>query len=214
MATSSRTIEPADAEATRRGTQTRRRILAAATRQFSERGYDGAKFREIGDVADVSFQSIRYHFGTKEKLWEAVVEQLHDDAEAAMLDNERELAELPAAEQLRRQVRAMVAYQAEHPELQKILLREAMKGSARYRKAFNQHVRRFERSAVRFLGGLQDVGVIKPDIELQDLFYVFRGALNYRLVAPPSGDMRGSSRKIRDEVIDRHAETITRLLMA
>ena len=213
MATSSRTIEPA-ADATRRGAKTRRRILTAATRQFSERGYDGAKFREIGDVADVSFQSIRYHFGTKEKLWEAVVEQLHDDAEAAMLDNERELAELPPAEQLRAQIRAMVAYQAEHPELQKILLREAMKGSERYRQAFNQHVRRFERNAVRFLGGLQDAGVIKPDIELQDLFYVFRGALNYRLVAPPSGDTRGSSRKIRDEVIERHAETITRLLMA
>jgi AcrR family transcriptional regulator len=198
----------------RRSNETRERILQAAAQQFSECGFDGAKFREIGDIAGVSFQSIRYHFGSKEQLWEAVVEQLSNDAEDAILHHEQALAGLPGKQQLRAQVRAMVAYQAAHPLLQRILLREAMKGSARYQKAFDRHIKRFEKNASRFLGRLQAEGVIKADIALDDLFYVFRGAINYRLVAPPADDTHGESRTIREAVIDRHADTITKLLLA
>jgi hypothetical protein len=50
--------------------------------------------------------------------------------------------------------------------------------------------------------------------DLEDLFYVFRGAINYRLVAPPSGDVPEGSGEISKEAIERHAETITRLLLA
>ncbi len=205
---------PAFEHKTRRANETRQRILRAAAQRFAERGYDGAKFREIGDLAGISFQSIRYHFGSKEKLWEAVVEQLSAEGEDAILHHEQALTALPPEQQLRAQIRAIVAYQAAHPLLQRILLREAMKGSARYRKAFNRHIKRFEKSFTRFLGKLQSEGVIKPDIELEDLFYVFRGAINYRLVAPPAGDVRAGSGRIRDDVIDRHAETITKLLLA
>ena len=198
----------------RRSNETRIKILQAAAQQFAERGFDGAKFREIGNVAEVSFQSIRYHFGSKEQLWEAVVEQLSNDAQHAILHHEQALVGLPPEQQLRAQIRAIVAYQAAHPELQKILLREAMKGSARYRWAFDRHVKGFEKNATRFLSKLQAEGVIKPDIRLEDLFYVFRGAINYRLVAPPAGDVRAGSGAIRDDVIDRHAQTITQLLLA
>jgi AcrR family transcriptional regulator len=206
-------LDPAESGAGRSAV-TRERILEAAAQQFADRGFDGARFREIGDIAEVSFQSIRYHFGSKELLWEAVVERLSDAAEDAITRHEQALADLPPEQQLRAQVRAIVAYQAAHPLLQRILLCEAMKGSARYRKAFKRHVKSFERSATRFLGRLQKVGVIKADIELEDLFYVFRGAINYRLVAPPAGDVRGTSGSIREDVIERHAETITRLLLA
>ena len=215
MASTAKQSKAPPAEPTgRRATETRDKILRAATQQFAERGFDGAKFREIGDVAGVSFQSIRYHFGAKEQLWKAVVEHLSNDAEDAMLHHEQALAGLAPEQQLRAQIRAIVAYQATHPELQRILLREAMKGSARYRWAFDRHVKRLEKSATRFLGKLQAEGVIKPDIGLEDLFYAFRGAINYRLVAPPAGDVRAGSGVIREEVIDRHAETITRLLLA
>jgi hypothetical protein len=60
---------------------------------------------------------------------------------------------------------------------------------------------------MRFLGQLQAAGVIKAGLDLEDLFHVFRGTINYRLVAPPTGDGK-------KEIIDRHAETITRLLLA
>ena len=101
------------------------------------------------------------------------MEHLHEISERAILHHEETLAPLSGREQLRAQVHALVAYQAAHPELQRILLREATKGSERYRKAFRRHVKRFERNASRFLGRLQAEGVIKANLRLEDLFFCF-----------------------------------------
>ena len=89
-----------------------------------------------------------------------------------------------------------------------------MKRSDRYERAFNLYIRDMERDSAAFLGKLQSEGVIKPDLNLADLFYVFHGAIIYRLVAPPAEDLEDDSGKFSDDVIDRHAATITRLLLA
>ena len=201
-------------QATETADATRARILREAATAFAERGFDGATFRDIGAAAGINFQSIRYHFGTKEALWEAVVERLSEEAERAIVELEHTLTALSGREQLEAQVRAIVTYQAAHPELQRILLREAMNGGERYRKAFDRYVKRFEKSASKFLGRLQDEGVVKAGIPIEDLFFIFRGALNYRLVAPSAGDTHRGSRAIRAEVIERHAAAVTRLLLA
>lgn len=52
--------------------RTRRRILAAATREFSERGFDGARISAIAQRAGVSKQLIHHHFHGKEALFKAV----------------------------------------------------------------------------------------------------------------------------------------------
>ena len=52
--------------------RTRRRILDAATREFSERGFDGARIVEIARRARVSKQLIHHHFHGKEALFNAV----------------------------------------------------------------------------------------------------------------------------------------------
>ena len=107
----------------------------------------------------------------------------------------------------------MVSTIAEEPELQRILLREAMKSSGRYRKAFENHVERFERHSETFFGDLQKQGVIKSGIPIADLFYAWRGALIYRLVAPIASDLRGKDGGIKSEVMKRHAEVLTRMLL-
>ncbi len=52
--------------------RTRRHILDAATREFSERGFDGARIVEIARRARVSKQLIHHHFHGKEALFNAV----------------------------------------------------------------------------------------------------------------------------------------------
>lgn len=214
MAASTQQSNQVPGSAGRRSTETRKKILQAAAQQFAERGFDGAKFREIGARADVSFQSIRYYFGSKERLWDAVVDHLAKEGRNAALNHEQALAGLPPKHQLRAQVRALVAYTATNTMLQRILLRESMKGSDRYERAFDRHVRAMERDAAAFLGKLQEAGVIKSDLNLTDLFYVFHGAIIYRLVAPPAEDLENDGATISDDVIDRHADTITKLLLA
>lgn len=53
---------------------TRDRILGTAERLFSEYGYDGVSLRQIGAAADAQIALISYHFGSKDKLYRAVLE--------------------------------------------------------------------------------------------------------------------------------------------
>lgn len=66
------------------GDQTRARILDAAEVLFGERGFAAVSLRDITTRADVTLALASYHFGTKEKLFEAVVER-----RAELLGNER-----------------------------------------------------------------------------------------------------------------------------
>ena len=53
-------------------------ILEAARRTFTERGYDGAGVREIAAAAAVDTRLISRYFGSKEGLFEAVVEVAYE----------------------------------------------------------------------------------------------------------------------------------------
>ena len=56
----------------RNAPRTRQRIIDAATREFSARGYDGARIAEIARHAAVSKQLIHHHFHSKEALFKEV----------------------------------------------------------------------------------------------------------------------------------------------
>ncbi len=54
--------------------ETRRDILKAAGQHFAAHGFAAASLRDIGDSAGTTHGVIRHHFGTKEDLWKAVVD--------------------------------------------------------------------------------------------------------------------------------------------
>lgn len=55
--------------------RTRRRVIDAAAREFSLRGFDGTTLSAVARRAKVSKQLIAYHFGSKERLFEQVHEE-------------------------------------------------------------------------------------------------------------------------------------------
>lgn len=55
--------------------QTQRRILDAAEREFTKRGYEGARLREIATSAGVHHALLRHYFRDKEGLFRAVLER-------------------------------------------------------------------------------------------------------------------------------------------
>jgi AcrR family transcriptional regulator len=55
---------------------TRERILDAAERLFSERGFDGTSIRDVTAEAGVNLAAVHYHFGSKEDLLRAVLERV------------------------------------------------------------------------------------------------------------------------------------------
>ena len=48
---------------------TRRRILAAASELFAERGFHGTTMRDIAERARVNLAAAHYHFGSKQALY-------------------------------------------------------------------------------------------------------------------------------------------------
>lgn len=55
---------------------TRKRLLRAATIEFSTRGLSGARIVRIAKNAGTNVQAIYYHFGNKEQLYAATVEAI------------------------------------------------------------------------------------------------------------------------------------------
>ncbi|MBJ6724132.1 TetR/AcrR family transcriptional regulator [Geomesophilobacter sediminis] len=56
-------------------TDCRSKLLEVGTKLFAERGLNGVSIRELSQAAGTSISMISYHFGSKEGLYSAVLEQ-------------------------------------------------------------------------------------------------------------------------------------------
>lgn len=63
---------------TGRGTDTRQRILNVASKEFSTKGYDGARVDDIMRLAKVSKNLIYHYFNSKEQLFITVLETAYE----------------------------------------------------------------------------------------------------------------------------------------
>lgn len=50
-------------------------IMKAAIELFAEKGFEGTSIRDLATKADVNVAMVNYYFGTKDKLFEAILEQ-------------------------------------------------------------------------------------------------------------------------------------------
>jgi len=67
--------QPRQRAVSKRSLATSLNILDAAERLFAERGYDGASVRDIAAAAGAQIASVSFHHGSKEALFERVVER-------------------------------------------------------------------------------------------------------------------------------------------
>jgi AcrR family transcriptional regulator len=141
-----------DAEATKRD------ILAAATAEFSRKGLGGARVDAIALGARANKRMIYHYFGSKEKLFTAVLEEAYGHIRAAELEPE---------EALERLMRFTWDYYLAHPGFISLV------NSANLHKA--RHVKnsqRFKQSGPPFVGLVKSIldrgvakGVFRPGID-------------------------------------------------
>jgi AcrR family transcriptional regulator len=102
--------------------ETRRDILEAATAEFSRKGLAGARVDGIAARTRTTKRMIYYYFGSKERLYAAVLERMY----GGMRDAERDLRldGLRPAEALRRIVEVTFDHHAAHPEFVRLVSTE------------------------------------------------------------------------------------------
>ena len=101
---------------------TRANIIDVATREFSDKGFAGARIDEIAEKTNSSKRMIYYYFGGKEGLYQAVLEQAYGGI------REREEAQnfdaMSAEQALREMVVHTFDYHMAHPDFVRLVMNE------------------------------------------------------------------------------------------
>jgi AcrR family transcriptional regulator len=111
----------------------RARILAAAIAEFSSRGYKGASMDAIAARTQTTRALINYYFGSKERLYLAVLERVY--AEIRDAEKELELDHLSPVDAMRRMVEFTYDYYVEHEYFVRLVVAE--------NQAKGRHMKRF-----------------------------------------------------------------------
>src|SRR5689334_18964709 len=109
---------------------------------FARRGFEAASLADIGEAAGVSRGTPSYFFGSKEPLYQAVLERMPADRTAAL---EPAFAPLvawartdapaePLADVLARSVRGYLDFLRDRPAFVDLIEREALAGGDRLRR--------------------------------------------------------------------------------
>ncbi len=107
-------------------TDTATRLRTAGRRIFARQGYEGASLRAITREARANLGAVTYHFGSKEGLYEAVV----DSALAPLRNRVTEAASVPGTplQRIEGVVRAFFAHLNENPDMPNFLLQQVTSG--------------------------------------------------------------------------------------
>src|SRR6195952_4084625 len=124
------------------------RILDAARGEFAQHGYS-ARLQDIAERAGLTHPTLLYHFGSKERLYAAVIEQAMLDW-AAMTSRAVSLAPI-GFDRVAALVAAGMEFFATHHDFVVIWRREGIEGGGRLEVAMADHMRPFLDRAVVFL---------------------------------------------------------------
>lgn len=108
---------------------TREQLIKAASRLFSERGFDGVSIRDIVRATSANLGAVTYHFGSKEDLFEEVLQRKI----APMRDLGRKIASANIApeEKLRRMFEVYAYHVLNTDPSLKVLFAELIHGGRR-----------------------------------------------------------------------------------
>lgn len=135
----------ANEQVRRSGAVTRAAVLAAAERLFAARGYRGTSLEEIGREAGLSRGTPGYFFGSKERLYGAVLDAILTRAEATLAPASapNDDPDAPVREVLERLVAAHLGLLADEPTLVRLIQWETLEGHGQMLAAIGAQAHRF-----------------------------------------------------------------------
>ncbi len=177
----------------------RERILAAARRSFATVGFDGAATRQIAAEAGVAQSLLLYHFGSKDALWRAVMDQLFEGLASRMAEAARASQGGNVRQRLLAAIGAFIALCAENADIHRIMTIEGRQASPRLTWLVERHLRANHAYATGLIQEGQASGLIRPgDPTL--LYYSFIAIAGTAFSLAPEIALVSQSPKVVDPV--------------
>ncbi len=156
----------------------REKLLAAARLLFSTRGFDATTVKELSDEAGVNVSLVSYHFGGKDGLYRACLEQFGRER----LDVARKMLQPPkSAEEifirLRMFAEEMFRCHVDESELTQIIHRECELGLPLAEDIFKETFMEVFGSMVEFWRVARERKLIRPELDPQTLAGIFFGVV-------------------------------------
>jgi|SRR5581483_9379678 len=190
---------------------TEERILAAALEVFAERGFDGARTRDIAERAGANLGLIKYYFDGKERLWKAAVERAFGELQAVLAEGARPNETEDTHAWLERTVRQFVHFVARRPAFMRLMNDEAKREGRRMRWLADRFVRPMSEALVAHIARAQAEGLV-PAIPAVHLHYLVLGAAGLIFSQSPECKYLTGIDPSTPAFADQHAEALLALL--
>ncbi len=166
---------------------TRERILRSALAVFARDGFAQARLADIAAGAEIRRPSLLYHFTSKERLYEAVVERSFGRLGGALA--EAMATDGPVAEQLEALVRRFTGDLADHPDDARVVVREMLSTGGPGQELLAGQVAPLLDRVVGFLEA-RGAGAFRPGLPVRAaVVHVIAHVLLGAAARPPLGDL-------------------------
>lgn len=144
--------------------QTEEKIIKSAEEIFLEKGFDGARMREISDRAGINKGLLHYYFKSKDKLFE----QIFYVAFNRMIGKMNQLIEqdMPIEEKLSTFIDRYLDFLEKHPLLPRFLMHEMTRKGQKFVKSLSGQI---QSPAIDSLKRQVNVAVEKGEIKAVDV---------------------------------------------
>jgi AcrR family transcriptional regulator len=192
---------------------TKSKLLKAAISVFGNQGYSGGSVRQIAELANTNIGAIKYHYSSKEKLWQAVVTYLFEKlGEYVMRDAERWPGMSPR-DRVVNSTKNYIYFCAEYPELNRIILSETIQNGDRLHWLAENHVRLFIERSIAWMAIAQENGVYPKEISVLNLVFIATSASQNLFLMAPFVEHAFGIDVFKKDQIEKHIDAVVALLL-
>ena len=132
-------------------------IIEHAMKLFAEKGFEGTSIRDLAQTADVNVAMINYYFGSKEKLFEALVEMKASYMKGKLeeLENDKSLSEIDKIDAI---IENYIDRILSNPDFHKVLQQELL---VTHRGGLHQNVINIFSQNIKHISSIIERGIKK-----------------------------------------------------
>jgi TetR/AcrR family transcriptional regulator len=189
--------------------KTRSRILEAAVKTFSDKGFEGASTRAIARAAGLEQGVLTYHFRTKDALWRAAAERVFRVLRTSVAERVASLEEGDTAERSREAIRQYVRTMAAHPEFFRFIVDQGGQADARTRWLVDTQIK----PGVEVMKQLGVLSAAQDEDAIPHALFALLGAGSLIFAVPHNCRRLTGLDPKKPDAIQAHAEFVANLMV-